>query len=87
MQEESDESFVILLSDANLERYGIPAKALTQVLTSEPEVNTYAIFIGSLGDQAARLTKALPTGRAFVCLDLKKLPQIMQQIFTSAMLK
>ncbi|XP_042236264.1 von Willebrand factor A domain-containing protein 8-like isoform X2 [Homarus americanus] len=85
--EESDESFVILLSDANLDRYGIRPSELTKALTAESTVNTYAIFIGSLGDQANRLTEALPAGRSFVCLDLTKLPQILQQIFTSAMLK
>ncbi|KAK4323774.1 hypothetical protein Pmani_005546 [Petrolisthes manimaculis] len=85
--EESDESFVILLSDANLERYGIRPSELAKALTAESTVNTYAIFIGSLGDQADRLTKALPAGHSFVCLDLKKIPQILQQIFTSAMIK
>ena len=86
-QEESDEKFVILLSDANLDRYGIRPSELAKALTSEPSVNTYAIFIGSLGDQALHLTRSLPAGRSFVCLDLKKIPQILQQIFTSAMLK
>lgn len=86
-KEETDESFVILLSDANLERYGIRPRELANALTAEPSVHTYAIFIGSLGDQAERLTKALPAGHSFVCMDLKKLPQILQQIFTSAMLK
>lgn len=86
-QEESDENFVILLSDANLDRYGIRPSELAKALTSEASVNTYAIFIGSLGDQAISLTRALPAGRSFVCLDLKKIPQILQQIFTSAVLK
>ncbi|XP_071540350.1 von Willebrand factor A domain-containing protein 8 isoform X4 [Panulirus ornatus] len=85
--EESDESFVILLSDANLDRYGIRPNELAKALTAERNVNTYAIFIGSLGNQADRLTKALPAGHSFVCFDLKMLPQILQQIFTSAMLK
>lgn len=85
--EEADERFVILLSDANLERYGIRPSELAKALTAESTVNTYAIFIGSLGDQADRLTRALPAGHSFVCLDLKKIPQILQQIFTSAMLK
>ena len=53
-KEESDESIVIILSDANLERYGIRPEALAKVLMSNPEVNAFAIFIGSLGDQAVR---------------------------------
>nr|CAD7429314.1 unnamed protein product [Timema monikensis] len=78
---ECDEAIVVVLSDANLERYGI-----ARVLTSDPKVNAYAIFIGSLGDQASRLTSKLPSGRAFVCLDLKNIPQILQQIFAASVL-
>lgn len=53
-KENTDESIVIILSDANLERYGIPPQQFGKLLTSCPEVNAYAIFIGSLGDQATR---------------------------------
>lgn len=85
-KEDADELFVVLLSDANLDRYGIRPEHLMRALDQEPNVNSYAVFIGSLGDQADRLKKALPAGRSFVCLDLSQLPQILQQIFTSAML-
>lgn len=53
-REEADEHFVVVLSDANLERYGIQPERFAQVLTSDPQVNAFAIFIGSLGDQAER---------------------------------
>ncbi|KAF4787814.1 von Willebrand factor A domain-containing protein 8 [Turdus rufiventris] len=53
-KEEADEYFVIVLSDANLERYGIPPSRFAQVLTTNTQVNAFAIFIGSLGDQADR---------------------------------
>lgn len=53
-QEEADEHFVVVLSDANLERYGIRPELFARVLTSDPQVNAFAIFIGSLGDQAER---------------------------------
>ncbi|CAB1421072.1 unnamed protein product [Pleuronectes platessa] len=85
-REEADERFVVVLSDANLERYGIRPERFAQVLTSDPQVNAFAIFIGSLGDQAERLQKTLPAGRSFVALDTKQIPQILQQIFTSTML-
>ena len=52
--EEADDYFVVVLSDANLERYGIPAEAFGKALTSDPRVNAFAIFIGSLGNQADR---------------------------------
>nr|XP_039272426.1 von Willebrand factor A domain-containing protein 8-like isoform X1 [Styela clava] len=84
--EEADEYFVIILSDANLDRYGIRPTRFTEALTRDEEVNAFAIFIGSLGDQAERLKKQLPAGRSFVCMDTKNIPQIMQQIFTSTLL-
>lgn len=85
-QEDCDEAIVVILSDANLERYGIPPKRFALALTEESKVNAYAIFIGSLGDQATRLARQMPAGRAFVCMDLKNIPQILQQIFTASML-
>ncbi|XP_067896341.1 von Willebrand factor A domain-containing protein 8 isoform X2 [Heterodontus francisci] len=85
-REEADEHFVIVLSDANLERYGINPARFAQVLTCNPQVNAFAIFIGSLGDQAERLQQTLPAGRSFVAMDAKQIPQILQQIFTSTML-
>ncbi|XP_077987566.1 von Willebrand factor A domain-containing protein 8-like [Glandiceps talaboti] len=83
---EGDEHFVIVLSDANFDRYGISSSRFAQILMSEDKVNAFAIFIGSLGDQAERLAKKLPAGHAFICMDTKDIPQILQQIFTSAML-
>lgn len=53
-KEDSDESIVVVLSDANLERYGIRPERFAKVLMSNADVNSYAIFIGSLGDQANR---------------------------------
>uniref|UniRef100_H2YJD6 von Willebrand factor A domain-containing protein 8 n=1 Tax=Ciona savignyi TaxID=51511 RepID=H2YJD6_CIOSA len=85
-EQEADEYFVVVLSDANLERYGIRPMQFAEVLTSDDEVNAFVIFIGSLGDQAERLKKQLPLGRSFVCMDTKNIPQILQQIFTSSLL-
>ncbi|XP_050455261.1 von Willebrand factor A domain-containing protein 8 [Cataglyphis hispanica] len=85
-KEDSDESIVVVLSDANLERYGIPPERFAKVLMSNADVNSYAIFIGSLGDQANRLMKKMPSGRAFVCMDLKNIPRILQQIFAASVL-
>ncbi|XP_063005440.1 von Willebrand factor A domain-containing protein 8 isoform X1 [Melospiza melodia melodia] len=85
-KEEADEYFVIILSDANLERYGIPPARFAQVLTTNTQVNAFAIFIGSLGDQADRLQRTLPAGRSFIAMDTKEIPQILQQIFTSTLL-
>lgn len=53
-KEDSDEAILILLSDANLQRYGISPLKLAQILSLKPSVSAYAIFIGSLGDQAEK---------------------------------
>ncbi|KAM3934338.1 von Willebrand factor A domain-containing protein 8 [Leptodactylus fuscus] len=85
-KEDADEYFVIVLSDANLERYGIPPARFAQALTINPQVNAFAIFIGSLGDQAERLQRTLPAGRSFVAMDTAQIPHILKQIFTSTLL-
>lgn len=53
-EEDCDEAILIVLSDANLQRYGISPVRLAQALSLKPNVSAYAIFIGSLGDQAER---------------------------------
>ena len=53
----ADERFVVVLSDANFDRYGISPRRFSALLTSDPTVNAYAVFIGSLGDQATRWVK------------------------------
>ncbi|XP_055954220.1 von Willebrand factor A domain-containing protein 8-like [Argiope bruennichi] len=86
-KEDADEYFVIIMSDANFDRYGISPNSFGKLLTSDPKVNAFAIFIGSLGDQAAMLSKQLPAGRTFMCFDSSNLTHILQKIFTSALLK
>lgn len=53
-KDEFDEGIVIVLSDANLSRYGIAPRRLAEALQCSDVVSAYAIFIGSLGDQAVR---------------------------------
>ena len=53
-QEPADEHYVIVLSDANFSRYYINPKEYGQLLISDSKVKTFAIFIGSLGDEATR---------------------------------
>merc|ERR1719464_1745928 len=74
-------------SDANFDRYGIRPESIGKILNRNENVNAYMVFIGSLGNQADQISKRLPSGKSFVCLDTKKLPEILQTIFTAAMLK
>jgi len=82
-----DDSFVIVLSDANFDRYGIRPESIGKVLNRNESVNAYMVFLGSLGNQAEDMSRRLPSGKSFVCLDTKRLPEILQTIFTAAMLK
>eukprot|EP00049_Salpingoeca_infusionum_P004861 m.84891 g.84891 ORF g.84891 m.84891 type:complete len:1894 (-) comp12765_c0_seq4:107-5788(-) len=83
-QEDADERLVVVLTDANLDRYGIPAWMFGDSLVAESSVNAYAIMIGALGDQAEKLRADLPPTRGFICMDTKELPTILTQIFQAS---
>ncbi|XP_033169336.1 von Willebrand factor A domain-containing protein 8 isoform X1 [Drosophila mauritiana] len=86
-EQDYDNAIVVVLSDANLQRYGIAPKDLAMALKrGEPKVKGYAIFIGSLAEEADEINAEMPAGQSFVCMDLTKLPHILQQIFTSSLL-
>ncbi|CAI5456254.1 unnamed protein product [Caenorhabditis angaria] len=82
-KDDYDETVVILVSDANLQRYGIQPKELKEEMIKEPTVNCFVVFIGSLGEQAERLLEELPSGKSFVLKDSAELPKIMETIFAS----
>lgn len=84
-REDSDERYVIVLSDANLERYGIHPRELGSILAMAPglETKAFCIMIGSLGEQARRLQQGLPNGTGYVCMDTSELPKIIKQILTA----
>jgi hypothetical protein len=82
-KEEADEYFVILVSDANLARYGIPTSAVAKALNSNPEVQAAVIFVGSLGVEAQRIVKDLPVGKAFVAMETTQVPRIMGALFAA----
>ena len=85
VKQPGDDYFVLVLSDANMERYGIQASKLSTILQSDPRVNAHILFIGSLGNEAEVLVRQLPRGKGFLCLDTGELPKIVQQIFLSSM--
>lgn len=84
-REDADERYVVILSDANLDRYGIPPSDLGDILRSAPRAETkaFCIMVGSLGEQARRLQNGLPQGSSFVCMDTADLPKIMKQVFSA----
>lgn len=62
-------------------RYGIPVESLAKLLRTPESPAIFAIFVGSLGDQAERLKRKLPHDRAFVCSDASQVPLIFRRIF------
>ncbi|XP_075158408.1 von Willebrand factor A domain-containing protein c12.2 [Haematobia irritans] len=86
-EEDYDNSIVIVLSDANLSRYGIQPKDFAKALMNgEPKVKGHVIFIGSLAEEADIINSQMPAGHSYVCMDVSTLPQILKQIFTSSLL-
>ena len=84
---DADERFLIVLTDANLDRYGIPIRSLANALDLDNTVNTCCISIGSLGDQAKRMKDGLPAGRSYVVQDTSDIPKILRKFFQSTLLK
>ena len=81
-----DERFVIVISDANFDRYGLSPKIFGKMLQSNENVQCFAMFIGSLGQQAIHLQQSLPSGKGFVCLETSQIPRVLKTIFTSDVL-
>jgi hypothetical protein len=72
-----DERQLFVVSDANFSRYNLSPKKFAQLLQSNPQVKASAIFIGSLGEEAAALQSALGKDKGFVCLRTHELPNIL----------
>lgn len=56
-EEDADDYFVFAISDANLRRYGIPPSRLAAALNGNADVNAFAIFIASIGEEAGRIQR------------------------------
>ncbi|KAJ3333377.1 hypothetical protein HDU76_008821, partial [Blyttiomyces sp. JEL0837] len=83
VQEEADDYFVIIISDANLSRYGISAAEVGKILESDQRVNAAILFIGSIGEEAKSLVKRLPPGKGFVAFNSADVPRIIKQLFSA----
>mmetsp|Transcript_1429 Transcript_1429/g.1959 ORF Transcript_1429/g.1959 Transcript_1429/m.1959 type:complete len:243 (-) Transcript_1429:1635-2363(-) len=86
-QLESDERFLVLFSDANLEQYSIEPSDLRALLDMSETVNVFIIFIATMGEQAMRLKSELPADRVFITLETRQIPQVLKRILISSVLK
>ena len=80
---------VICLSDANLARYGIDPRELGEIIESgrQKGVKVYIVFIASLGEEAKAITRALPAGSGYICMETNELPKAVREILSSGVLK
>ena len=83
VEEASKGELIIVISDANLDRYDITVDDLSPLQAKD--VHAHLIFIGSLGDEAAELAERIPNERAQVCSHSSELPLIIKKIVTNAL--
>jgi hypothetical protein len=83
-EQEADDYFVLVVSDANLSRYGVDPIQFGALLTSNVAVNAFALFIASFDNEAFELKKKMPVGKGFVIFDTGAMPNTFKQIFASS---
>jgi len=84
-EEDADDYLVVVVSDANLRRYGISGSELGDRLVKDPKVNAHAILIGSFGNQAEILKKELPPDRGHIVNDTGQLPTLFRDILLNTL--
>ena len=84
--QQDDEGIVVVISDANLRRYGLAPRELGARLLASDRVHAVALFIASFGEEAERIRKELPPGRGLVALDTARLPAMLREIFVARLL-
>lgn len=83
--DEATRGLVVALSDANFRRYGLdPLDWAVALSRDEDSVDGYALMIGSLGDEAARVSAALPRGRGHVAGSSEDIPIILKKVLRHA---
>lgn len=63
LSEAADEHFVFVVSDADLERYGITPDAWDKILTAHSRCHAYAILISQNEAEAGRIVAGMTPGR------------------------
>lgn len=84
--EEGDNTqrMVIVLSDANFDRYGIDPADVSKVMRKSDKVKVHMVLIAGLRDEAESVARALPLGYAHLCNESADLPAILRRILVSS---
>ncbi|CAK0844639.1 unnamed protein product [Prorocentrum cordatum] len=83
----ADERLVFVVSDADLQRYGIDVRRWGEILQKDPSVQAYVILISNNVDEAERIKATLAPGRAHICAETASLAVTFKQIFQDGMLR
>ena len=83
-QEPADDYLVLLLSDANVQQYGITADALDTALGADGRVSAHAVFVAP-GAAAEALVRGMKPGRGHIVLDPAQLPALFSNIFKQSL--
>ena len=86
LSEPADEHFVFVVSDADLERYGITPRAWDQILTADSRCHAYAILISQNEAEAGRIVAGMTPGRVLVCDRMEHLASTFLTIFQHALI-
>jgi MoxR-like ATPase len=84
-----DRGVVVLISDANLRRYGIAPSEVAALIerAASKRVALHFLFIADFNDEAGTLTRQLPSGFAHVCRDVAQLPETLRAILLRSLMK
>jgi len=80
---EADARYVVLISDANVDMYGITPETLERLIKMDPRVHVFVLFIASMSNQSKIFEEKLP-GRVFTCLDTSMVPKTLKKMFLAA---
>ena len=83
VKEAKKNDLILIISDANLERYQIGPKDLDVLQSSD--VHAHLILIGSFGDEARKLSESIPNERAQQCMKSSDLPLMIKKFVTNAL--
>eukprot|EP00439_Symbiodinium_sp_Y106_P066358 s1106_g10.t2 len=86
-RQSADERFLLVVSDADLQRYNIDIRRWNQILHQDPTIKAYVILISNNVDEAERIKSTLAPGRAHICAETASLAVTFKQIFKDSMLR
>eukprot|EP00931_Biecheleriopsis_adriatica_P049533 TRINITY_DN28660_c0_g1_i1.p1 TRINITY_DN28660_c0_g1~~TRINITY_DN28660_c0_g1_i1.p1 ORF type:complete len:1540 (+),score=355.44 TRINITY_DN28660_c0_g1_i1:29-4621(+) len=83
----ADERLVLVVSDADLQRYNIDVRSWNMILQKDPGVKAYVILISNNASEAERIKATLAPGRAHICAEASSLAVTFKQIFQDSLLR